>query len=141
MMMEMLQYINWLCLVGLFLASLLIVLAWLVQYSLAVLRPRSPKSLTQGWGATSSLLPPITLSHRTQAGGVWGTLFKLWLGRDRGGAASQAGVKGLLTSLFSFKCFREHWQRAWVKVLNEQACRHGVSYFCCCSWPFYGKIY
>ncbi|KAM9497280.1 phospholipid transfer protein C2CD2L isoform 1-T2 [Salvelinus alpinus] len=127
MMMEMLQYISWLCLVGLFLASLLIVLAWLVQYSLAVLRPRSPKSLTQGWGATSRLLPPITLSHRTQAGGVWGTLLELWLGRDRGGAASEAGVKGLLTSLFSFKSFREHWQRAWVKVLNEQACRHGSS--------------
>ncbi|XP_041750480.1 phospholipid transfer protein C2CD2L isoform X4 [Coregonus clupeaformis] len=127
MMMEMLQYISWLCLVGLFLASLLIVLAWLVQYSLAVLRPRSPKSLTQGQGATARLLPPITLSHRIQDGGVWGTLFKLRLGRDGGGAASEAGVKGLLTSLFSFKSFREHWQRAWVKVLNEQACRHGSS--------------
>ncbi|XP_071024529.1 phospholipid transfer protein C2CD2L isoform X1 [Oncorhynchus clarkii lewisi] len=127
MMMEMLWYINWLCLMGLFLASLLIVLAWLVQYSLDVLHPTSLKSLTQGWGATSRLLSPITLSHRTQAGGVWGTLLKLWLGRDRGGAASEAGVKGLLTSLFSFKSFREHWQRAWVKVLNEQACRHGSS--------------
>ncbi|KAK5858375.1 hypothetical protein PBY51_002519 [Eleginops maclovinus] len=48
------------------------------------------------------------------------------LGRGAG-AASEAGVKGLLTSLFSFKSFREHWQRTWVKALNEQACRHGSS--------------
>ncbi|XP_010868745.2 phospholipid transfer protein C2CD2L isoform X1 [Esox lucius] len=127
MMMEMLQYISWLCLVGLFLASLLIVLAWLIQYSLTVLRSRSPKSLTQSPGATFRQLPSLRPSHQILAGGVWGSLLKLCFGRDGRGAASEAGVKGLLTSLFSFKSFREHWQRAWVKALNEQAYRQGSS--------------
>ncbi|KAL0993780.1 hypothetical protein UPYG_G00113850 [Umbra pygmaea] len=127
MIMEILQYTSWLCLVAVFLASLLIVLAWLVQYSLAVLRPQSPRSLTQGCGAKSRLLPSFPLSHQTSARGVWCSLLKLRLGHDGGGAASEAGVKVLLTSLFSFKSFREHWQRAWVKALNEQAYRQGSS--------------
>uniref|UniRef100_A0A8C0R0B2 C2CD2 like n=1 Tax=Canis lupus dingo TaxID=286419 RepID=A0A8C0R0B2_CANLU len=37
------------------------------------------------------------------------------------------GVRGLLASLFAFKSFRENWQRAWVRALNEQACRDGSS--------------
>uniref|UniRef100_A0A3B5B6P8 C2CD2 like n=1 Tax=Stegastes partitus TaxID=144197 RepID=A0A3B5B6P8_9TELE len=120
-----LQELSWLCLVGLFLASLLIVLGWLFQYSLTVLRLwRSRKAAAKqvrkeaAWQLTQ---PPQSL-----AGGVWSFLLKLRAGRD-GGAASEAGVKGLLTSLFSFKSFREHWQRTWVKALNEQACRHGSS--------------
>lgn len=119
-----LQDMSWLCLVGLFLTSLLIVLAWLVQYSLALLRLRSPRPVTQSRGDTSWPLP-FSLSHQTQAWGVWGSLLKLRFGRD--GPASEAGVKGLLSSLFSFRSFREHWQRAWVRALNEQACRHGSS--------------
>ncbi|XP_023135967.2 phospholipid transfer protein C2CD2L isoform X1 [Amphiprion ocellaris] len=119
-----LQELSWLCLVGLFLASLLIVLGWLFQYSLTVLRLwRSRKAAKQVKTEAAWQLrqPPQSL-----AGGVWSFLLKLRAGRD-GGTASEAGVKGLLTSLFSFKSFREHWQRTWVKALNEQACRHGSS--------------
>lgn len=118
-----LQELGWLCLVGLFLTSLLIVLGWLFQYLLTVLRLwRSRKTAKQERrGPQLSLTQP----HQSQAGGVWGFLMKLRTGRD-GGSASEAGVKGLLMSLLSFKSFREHWQRTWVKALNEQACRHGV---------------
>lgn len=124
-MMELPEDMSWLCLVGLFLASLLIVLAWLVQYSLALLRLRRAKPAVQGRTDTSWHLP-FTLSHQTQAGGLWGSLLKLRFSRD-GGTATEAGVKGLLNSLFSFKSFREHWQKAWVRALNEQACRKGSS--------------
>ncbi|XP_034539583.1 phospholipid transfer protein C2CD2L isoform X2 [Notolabrus celidotus] len=118
-----LQELSWLCLVGLFLVSLLIVLGWLLQYLLTVLRLwRAKRAAKQdGRDPASWKQPP-----HSQAGGVWGFLLKLRSGRD-GGPASEAGVKGLLTSLFSFKSFREHFQRSWVKALNEQACRHGSS--------------
>uniref|UniRef100_UPI0037E98495 phospholipid transfer protein C2CD2L n=1 Tax=Semicossyphus pulcher TaxID=241346 RepID=UPI0037E98495 len=122
-----LQELGWLCLVGLFLASLLIVLGWLLQYLLTVLRLwRARRAAKQdrsdaSWKQISPTKPP-----QSQAGGVWGFLLKLRSGRD-GHPASEAGVKGLLTSLFSFKSFREHFQRSWVKALNEQACRHGSS--------------
>ena len=122
-----LQELGWLCLVALFLASLLIVLGWLLQYSLTLLRLRRARKAgaDPAWQQQlSALAQPL---RRRQAGGVWGFLLKLRPGRD-GGSAPEAGVKGLLTSLFSFKSFREHWQRTWVKALNEQACRHGVSY-------------
>ncbi|XP_044079762.1 phospholipid transfer protein C2CD2L isoform X2 [Siniperca chuatsi] len=118
-----LQELGWLCLVGLFLASLLIVLGWLLQYSLTLLRLRRARTTAKQDGRdTASLTQP----HQSQAGGLWGFLLKLRSGRD-GGPASEAGVKGLLTSLFSFKSFREHFQTTWVKALNEQACRHGSS--------------
>ncbi|XP_030293689.1 phospholipid transfer protein C2CD2L [Sparus aurata] len=116
-----LQELGWLCLVALFLASLLIVLGWLLQYSLTLLRLRRARK-TGGDPAWQQEQVP----HHSLAGGVWGFLLKIRAGRD-GGRASEAGVKGLLTSLFSFKSFREHWQRSWVKALNEQACRHGSS--------------
>ncbi|XP_027886251.1 phospholipid transfer protein C2CD2L isoform X1 [Xiphophorus couchianus] len=127
-----LQELSWLCLVTLFLASLLIVLGWLLQYSLTVLRLwKSRKAAKQGGRETAWLQRQqhvfSTQPQQTQAGGVWGfLLMKLRSGKD-GAAASEAGVKGLLTSLFSFRSFREHWQRTWVKALNEQACRHGSS--------------
>ncbi|XP_074527953.1 phospholipid transfer protein C2CD2L isoform X2 [Halichoeres trimaculatus] len=118
-----LQELGWLCLVGLFLVSLLIVLGWLLQYLLTVLRLwRARRAAKQdGTDSASWKKPP-----HSQSGGVWGFLLKLRSGRD-GGPASEAGVKGLLTSLFSFKSFREHFQKSWVKALNEQACRHGSS--------------
>ncbi|XP_070773902.1 phospholipid transfer protein C2CD2L [Enoplosus armatus] len=125
-----LQELGWLCLVGLFLASLLIVLGWLLQYSLTLLRlQRARKTANQGrrdsaWQQKQLL--SFTRPHQSQAGGVWGFVMKLRSGWD-GGAATEAGVKGLLTSLFSFKSFREHFQSTWVKALNEQACRHGSS--------------
>ncbi|XP_072231093.1 phospholipid transfer protein C2CD2L isoform X2 [Leuresthes tenuis] len=124
-----LQELSWLCLVGLFLASLLIVLRWLVQYWLTVLRLwKSRKTANEARRETAWQQQQIFLKQplRSQAGGVWGFLLKLRSGKD-GGPASEAGVKGLLTSLFSFKSFREHWQRTWVNALNEQACRHGSS--------------
>ncbi|XP_035864567.1 phospholipid transfer protein C2CD2L isoform X1 [Sander lucioperca] len=122
-----LQELGWLCLVGLFLTSLLIVLGWLLQYLLTVLRLwRSRKTAKQDSRGTAWQQLSFTQPHQSQAGGVWGFLLKLRSGRD-GGPASEAGVKGLLTSLFSFKSFKEHWQRTWVKALNEQACRHGSS--------------
>lgn len=122
-----LQELGWLCLVGLFLVSLLIVLAWLLQYSLTVLRLwRAKRTAKQDRGGAA--WPQLSLSQprQRQGAGVWGSLLKLCSGRG-GGPASEAGVKGLLTSLFSFKSFKEHWQKTWIKALNEQACRHGVS--------------
>ncbi|XP_070699186.1 phospholipid transfer protein C2CD2L [Pempheris klunzingeri] len=122
-----LQELGWLCLVGLFLTSLLIVLGWLIQYSLTLLRLwRSKKTAKQDGRDTALQQLSLSQPHQSLAGGVWGFLLKLRSGRD-GGPASEAGVKGLLTSLLSFRSFREHWQRTWVKALNEQACRHGSS--------------
>ncbi|XP_006802278.1 phospholipid transfer protein C2CD2L isoform X2 [Neolamprologus brichardi] len=118
-----LQELSWLCLVGLFLASLVIVLGWLFQYSLTVLRLwRARKA------AKRPSRDPAWRQHpnKSLAGALWGFLLKLRSGRD-GRPTSEAGVKGLLTSLFSFKSFRELFQRTWVKALNEQACRHGSS--------------
>lgn len=118
-----LQELSWLCLVGLFLASLVIVLGWLFQYSLTVLRLwRARKAAKRVSRDPAWRQQP----HRCLAGGLWGFLMKLRSSRD-GGPASEAGVKSLLASLFSFKSFRELFQRTWVKALNEQACRHGVS--------------
>ncbi len=122
-----LRQLGWLCLVGLFLASLLIVLGWLLQYCLNLLRLRRARKTAEqdgrqpGWQRLSPTQP-----RHNQTGGVLGFLLKLRSGHG-GGPASEAGLKGLLTSLFSFKSFRGHWQRTWVKALNEQACRHGVS--------------
>lgn len=122
-----LQDLGWLCLVGLFLASLLIVLGWLFQYLQTVLRLwRARKSAERDRRGPARQQLTTAQPRKGRGGGVWGFLMKLRWGRD-GGPASEAGVKGLLTSLFSFKSFREHWQRTWVKALNEQACRHGVS--------------
>uniref|UniRef100_A0A671KV18 C2cd2 like n=1 Tax=Sinocyclocheilus anshuiensis TaxID=1608454 RepID=A0A671KV18_9TELE len=118
------QDVSWLVQVALFCASLLVVLAWLVQFSLALLRPRWCTRV-QGKRETPWQLP-LSLTHQTLTGGVWGSLLRLRLGRDGAGSDTEAGVKGLLSSLFVFKSFREHWQRAWVRALNEQACRQGV---------------
>ncbi|KAI2664687.1 Phospholipid transfer protein C2CD2L [Labeo rohita] len=117
------QDVSWLVQVALFCASLLVVLAWLVQFSLALLRPRWCTRV-QGKRDTPWQLP-LSLTHQTLTGGVWGSLLRLRLGRDGAGSDTEAGVKGLLSSLFAFKSFREHWQRAWVRALNEQACRQG----------------
>lgn len=119
-----LQELSWLCLVGLFLASLVIVLGWLFQYSLTVLRLWRAKK-----AAKRHSRDPAWRQHpnKSLAGALWGFLLKLRSGRD-GRPTSEAGVKGLLTSLFSFKSFRELFQRTWVKALNEQACRNGVSW-------------
>lgn len=119
------QDVSWLVQVALFCASLLVVLAWLVQFSLALLRP-SWRTKVPGKRETPWQLP-LSLTHQTLTGGVWGSLLRLRLGRDGAGCDTEAGVKGLLSSLFAFKSFREHWQRAWVRAINEQACRQGSS--------------
>uniref|UniRef100_A0A1A8LVD8 C2cd2-like n=1 Tax=Nothobranchius pienaari TaxID=704102 RepID=A0A1A8LVD8_9TELE len=121
-----LQEFSWLCMVALFLASLLIVLRWLIQHSWTLLQQwKSRKSSKETiWQKKQQVL--LTHPLQSHAGGVWGFLLKLRSGKD-GRPASEAGVKGLLTSLFSFKSFKEHWQRTWVKALNEQAQRHGSS--------------
>ncbi|XP_070839849.1 phospholipid transfer protein C2CD2L [Chaetodon trifascialis] len=120
-----LRELGWLCLVGLFLASVFIVLGWLLQYSLTLLRlRRARKTGEQDGGDPAWQQLSLIQPHHSWARGVWSFLLKLRPSRDGG---SEDGVKGLLTSLFSFKSFREHWQRTWVKALNEQACRHGSS--------------
>ncbi|XP_054611052.1 phospholipid transfer protein C2CD2L isoform X2 [Dunckerocampus dactyliophorus] len=125
MVME-LQELSWLCLVGLFLASLLIVLAWLFQYSLSLLRLWRTRKAAEQHQHQQHLILKHQHPHHGWAGSVWGFLLKLCIARD-GGAASEIGVKGLLTSLFSFKSFSEQCHRSWVKALNEQACRNGSS--------------
>lgn len=116
--------LGWLCLVALFLASLLIVLGWLLQYSLTFLRLRRARATTGQVGGDPS--QGATASRQSISKAALGFLLKFWKGRRRA-AAHEAGVKGLLTSMFSFKSVRDHWQRTWVNALNEQARRHGVS--------------
>ncbi|KAK2816358.1 hypothetical protein Q7C36_022629 [Tachysurus vachellii] len=113
--------VSWPILVALFCVSVLVVLTWLVQFSQAL-----PWSRRGGRAAQSRETPwqlPLHLTHHTLTGGVWGLLLRYRLGRGD----SEAGVKGLLSSLFTFRSFREHCQRAWVRALNEQACRQGSS--------------
>ncbi|XP_077403004.1 phospholipid transfer protein C2CD2L isoform X2 [Vanacampus margaritifer] len=123
MVME-LQELGWLVLVGLFLASLLIVLVWLFQFSLSLLRQwRTRNAAEQHQRGLSSFRQH---PHHSLAAGVWDFLLKLRPALD-GGAVSEVGLKGLLTSLFSFKSLSEQCRRSWVKALNEQACRNGSS--------------
>ncbi|KAJ8397213.1 hypothetical protein AAFF_G00440470 [Aldrovandia affinis] len=115
----MLEEIGWVTLVAVFLVSVLTVLAWLVQYSVG----------GRNAGAASWVLLPLlprNLRPRVLAQGAWGSLRKLRFGRGAG-ARDVAGAKGVLSSLFSFRSFRESSVRAWVRALNEQACRHGSS--------------
>lgn len=124
-MME-LQELGWPCLVALFLASLLIVLGWLCQYCMTLLQLRGSWSRTKqvwrdsSWPRLSVTVPSLVTTVRSFL-----QRLRAWRG---GGPPSEAGVKGLLISLFSYKSIREQCQRTWVKALNEQACRHGVSY-------------
>ncbi|KAJ8347775.1 hypothetical protein SKAU_G00263640 [Synaphobranchus kaupii] len=121
-----LQDIYWLLQIALFLASLVIVLAWLVQYSRAIQRSRRRRLSHQEHDQTTWSLPE-NLCHQMRAGGVWSTLLQLRFGRNEVGDDTEAGVKGLLSSLFSFRSFRDNWLRAWVRALNEQAFRDGSS--------------
>ncbi|TWW74824.1 Phospholipid transfer protein C2CD2L [Takifugu flavidus] len=121
-----LQELGWLCLVSLFLVSLLIVLGWLCQYCMTLLHLQGSRSRTKQVGGDSPWPQlSVTVPKRSLAGTVGSFLQKLCLWRGRR-PPSEAGVKGLLSSLFSYKSVREQCQRTWVKALNEQACRHGV---------------
>ncbi|GAB1294115.1 Phospholipid transfer protein C2CD2L [Apodemus speciosus] len=93
--------VGWAALLVLFAASLITVLGWMLQYARAAEPGGSLREL-----------------------GVWRSLLRLRATRTS--APEEAGVRGLLASLFAFKSFRENWQRAWVRALNEQACRDGA---------------
>lgn len=99
---------GWAALVLLFAASLLTVSAWLLQFA-------------RGWWRGRGRGRPAEVPRGTAAG-LWASLLRLGSAR-----AEVAGARGLLASLFAFRSFRENWQRAWLRALNEQARRHGVS--------------
>uniref|UniRef100_A0A452GID6 Synaptotagmin-like mitochondrial and lipid-binding domain-containing protein n=1 Tax=Gopherus agassizii TaxID=38772 RepID=A0A452GID6_9SAUR len=104
--------LGWAALVLLFAASLLTVSAWLLQYSRGV------------WSGRGK---PETSGGALREAGIWKSLLRLRVARDGAPEEAVAGARGLLASLFAFRSFRENWQRAWVRALNEQACRHGSS--------------
>ncbi|KAJ1189889.1 hypothetical protein NDU88_006631 [Pleurodeles waltl] len=93
--------LGWLSLLLLFAASLLTLLVWLAQYSQGL------------WSRRNQNTPDPS--------GIWKSLLQLGVSAGEGSRVPEAGVRGLLSSLFAFKSFRENWQRAWVKALNEQA--------------------
>ncbi|KAG8141677.1 hypothetical protein E2320_007249, partial [Naja naja] len=51
----------------------------------------------------------------------------LSVARQLSSVCPAAGARGLLASLFAFRAFRENWQRAWLRALNDQARQHGSS--------------
>ncbi|XP_026635347.1 phospholipid transfer protein C2CD2L isoform X3 [Microtus ochrogaster] len=113
------QDVGWAALLVLFAASLLTVLGWLLQYARGLWLSRAGGG--QDSRPTSAAEPRGSLREL----GVWRSLLRLRAIRT--GASEETGVRGLLASLFAFKSFRENWQRAWVRALNEQACRDGSS--------------
>nr|XP_005988230.1 PREDICTED: C2 domain-containing protein 2-like [Latimeria chalumnae] len=102
--------LGWLILLLLFVISLVTVLTWLVQYTRGIWRRR-----------VGRVLDP----DPSRAAGVWRSLLQLGFGAR--GSVPEAGVKGLIASLFAFKSFRDNWQKVWINALNEQACRIGSS--------------
>uniref|UniRef100_F7CCV7 C2CD2 like n=1 Tax=Callithrix jacchus TaxID=9483 RepID=F7CCV7_CALJA len=111
--------VGWAALLILFAASLLTVFAWLLQYARGLWLARARRD--RGRGPALAGEPVGSLREL----GVWRSLLRLRA--TRAGAPEEPGVRGLLASLFAFKSFRENWQRAWVRALNEQACRDGSS--------------
>lgn len=111
--------VGWAALLVLFAASLLTVLGWLLQYARGLWLSRA------GGGQDSRSTTAAEPGGSLRELGVWRSLLRLRAIRT--GASEETGVRGLLASLFAFKSFRENWQRAWVRALNEQACRDGVS--------------
>ncbi|XP_040486585.1 phospholipid transfer protein C2CD2L [Ursus maritimus] len=114
------QDVGWAALLILFAASLLTVFGWLLQYARGLWLARARGG--RGPGPALAAEPGGSLREL----GVWRSLLRLR--PTRAGAPEEPGVRGLLASLFAFKSFRENWQRAWVRALNEQACRDGVSW-------------
>ncbi|XP_057209254.1 phospholipid transfer protein C2CD2L isoform X3 [Triplophysa rosa] len=85
------QDVSWLVQVALFCASLLVVLAWLVQFSLTLVRPRW-RTKVPGKRETPWQLP-LSLTHQTLTGGVWGSLLRLRLGRDGAGSDTESSIQ------------------------------------------------
>ncbi|XP_075402819.1 phospholipid transfer protein C2CD2L isoform X2 [Tenrec ecaudatus] len=111
--------VGWAALLLLFAASLLTVAGWLLQYARGLWRARAGGGQSPGPAFASE--PTGSLREL----GVWRSLLRLRA--TRAGVPEEPGVRGLLASLFAFKSFRENWQRAWVRALNEQACKDGSS--------------
>lgn len=110
---------GWAALLVLFAASLLTVLGWLLQSARGWWRRGAPGDRSPGPAPAAEPGGPL------RELGLWRSLLRLRAAPT--GAPGEPGVRGLLASLFAFKSFRENWQRAWVRALNEQACRAGVS--------------
>ncbi|KAJ7305297.1 hypothetical protein JRQ81_011215 [Phrynocephalus forsythii] len=114
--------LGWAALVLLFAASLLTVSGWLLQLARGLwrrARGRRPEEAPRGKAGAAG---------EGGVGGLWRSLLRLASARDGGGGGSEAaGARALLASLFAFRAFRENWQRAWLRALNEQARRHGSS--------------
>ncbi|XP_024426724.2 phospholipid transfer protein C2CD2L isoform X2 [Desmodus rotundus] len=111
--------LGWAALLILFAASLLTVFGWLLQYTRGLCLVLVPGARSPGLALAAQ---PVGSLRKL---GVWRSLLRLralWAG-----VPEEPGVRGLLASLFAFKSFRENWQRAWVRALNEQACRDGSS--------------
>ncbi|KAM5226853.1 phospholipid transfer protein C2CD2L isoform 2-T3 [Hipposideros larvatus] len=111
--------VGWAALLILFAASLLTVFGWLLQYAQGLWLVRARGSRVPG--PALAVDPAGSLREL----GVWRSL--LQLRASWAAAPEEPGIRGLLASLFAFKPFRENWQRAWVRALNEQACRDGSS--------------
>ncbi|CAK6448693.1 unnamed protein product [Pipistrellus nathusii] len=110
---------GWAALLVLFAASLLTVLGWLLQSARGWWRRGVPGDRSPGPAPAAEPGGPL------RELGAWRSLLRLRAAPT--GAPGEPGVRGLLASLFAFKSFRENWQRAWVRALNEQACRAGSS--------------
>lgn len=110
---------GWAALLVLFAASLLTVLGWLLQSARGWWRRGAPGDRSPGPAPAAEPGGPL------RELGLWRSLLRLRAAPT--GAPGEPGVRGLLASLFAFKSFRENWQRAWVRALNEQACRAGSS--------------
>nr|KAF6275064.1 C2CD2 like [Pipistrellus kuhlii] len=110
---------GWAALLVLFAASLLTVLGWLLQSARGWWRRGAPGDRSPGPAPAAEPGGPL------RELGAWRSLLRLRAAPA--GAPGEPGVRGLLASLFAFKSFRENWQRAWVRALNEQACRAGSS--------------
>ncbi|XP_063167120.1 phospholipid transfer protein C2CD2L [Candoia aspera] len=106
---------GWAALVLLFAASLLTVSAWLLQFARRVWRGRGQAAEAPQSKAASA---PASL---------WAAVLRLGSGREGAASPQAAGARGLLTSLFAFRAFRENWQRAWLRALNTQARQQGSS--------------
>lgn len=107
--------VGWVALLILFAASLLTVFGWLLQYARGLWLARARRG--RGPGPVSPAEPAGSMREL----GVWRSLLRLRA--SRAGVPAEPGVRSLLASLFAFRSFRENWQRAWVRALNEQACR------------------
>ncbi|KAL4647519.1 C2 domain-containing protein 2-like [Arapaima gigas] len=120
MAVETTELVSWMVFVIIFFVSLVTVLGWAVRYGLENRgRGQIPWSFAGRSVTTWELrLPPLRL---------WNSFFKRRFGGEEGTQGVHVGLKDLVSSLLSFGSFKESCRQAWVRALNEQACRHGSS--------------